>query len=845
MSEARMLANAGALLPINPRLLDHAPRAHPPHDLARLRLPKITSNLTVSRNTPQQPENSVPKRSAYPDSHRGRDKLMAIKEQNRKKVMEAPNCGMFWREVKRLADPQPPPIAVSAGELKSVFETRLNPPTSLPFTFDETQHKINKLLADLLPAETVDLTPEGFFSLPWVEDDIAWVKDHLKKHSAKCAPGEDALQYTDVMEIPNEDLAELCNKCIQQKDAPTVWFKSIIVGILKKSKPATDPNSYRIIALESCVLKIMMLLIHKRITDWADKYKHIPEYQNGFRAKRRTNDNPFILRCAWETARANQEPLFVAAIDATNAFPSMDHPSLWLKLSHLGMGGPLFDWIRMLYQKMEYYVRHGGEESAVFKALIGLLTGDPASPVLWNLFMGDLVMPDDPDDVSLAATRVALMAQADDILLISRTAEGLSRKLSSLEHWCSRNFIQINLIKTVILIFGKLPTPFPQFYLGGSALTVKNTEKYVGITIRTDSRNPFEDHYTTKAGTARYCGHRIVAIEDRTGRLMPKELKQLYTARVDCHLIQGCEITPDVDDVHVNKLCDVQVSFIRQMLNLHKRSMLAPLYTETGIMPLRVRRLLLTLRFLQYVLSLDPERYAHIAFRSSVELASRGKKSWAGDLLMVMDKLPFPVPRLPLANITANIVADCIKSVEEGAEKWLQSEVDNSDKLYLLHGRKEPRKDKAPEQITLYLRHYLILVKTRAHREALTSLMLSTHMLAVERLRWVEHGYPRVKRADRLCRLCVKEVETPEHALLDCTGNMALHALRHEFLNQLLTTLPHLRNSVEQMDSTSLLKLIIAQRPTTPLVAKFTFQVLTLFYQVPIYRPRLLSDSLG
>jgi len=125
--------------------------------------------------------------------------------------------------------------------------------------------------------------------------------------------------------------------------------------------------------------------------------------------------------------------------------------------------------------------------------------------------------------------------------------------------------------------------------------------------------------------------------------------------------------------------------------------------------------------------------------------------------------------------------------------------------------------------------------------------MLSTHMLAVERLRWVEHGYSRVKRAERLCRLCVKEVETHEHALLDCTGNMALHALRHEFLNQLLTTLPYLQNPVEQMDSTTLLKLIIAQRPTIPLVAKltFTFQVLTLFYEVPIYCARLVSDSSG
>ncbi|KAF5378200.1 hypothetical protein D9615_007560 [Tricholomella constricta] len=694
----------------------------------------------------------------------------------------------------------------------------------------------------MLPTETTDQTPEKFFSSEWTHEDIGWVKDHLKKHSITSAPGEDHINYAAVMSIPNEDLAHLCNECIRLKDAPSIWLKSVIVGVLKKNKPATDPDSYRVIALESCVLKVVMLLIHQRITEWAEANRHIPESQNGFRAHRRTNDNPFILRCAWENAKANKEPLFVAAIDATNAFPSTDHPSLWLKLTRLGMGGPLFDWLRMIYTKMEYYVRHGSEESPLFKALIGLLTGDPASPVLWNLYMGDLTMPPDVDDVLLINTPISLMAQADDVLIISRTAEGLTRKLMVLEKWCSRNFIVINLIKTVILLFGRIRTPIPTFHLGGALLAIKTAEKYVGISLRTDTNNPLEDHYTSKASTARYCGHRIMAIEDLTGRLTPKELKQLYMARVDCHLIQGCEISPDAEDVHVAKLEDVQISFLRRTLNVHKRSMLVPLYTETGIMPLRARRLLLTLRFLQYLIGLKETRYAHIAFRSSIELASRNKKSWANDIQRALQKLPFHTDPLDLTSATVLTMTDCIKKVENEVSAWLQREIDTSDKLYLLRDRKEPRKDEAPVQITLHLRHYLILVKTRAHREAITSIMLSTHMLAVEKLRWVEHGHPRVDRAERLCRLCLAEVETPEHALLDCAASHELLTLRNDFFVELLSSIPHLHSALEQMDSTSLLKRLIAQRPTISLVAKYAYQVLKLFYDIPIYRPnRTLS----
>lgn len=161
----------------------------------------------------------------------------------------------------------------------------------------------------------------------------------------------------------------------------------------------------------------------------------------------------------------------------------------------------------------------------------------------------------------------------------------------------------INLIKTIVLIFrvGANLLVNPEFNLGGAQIAVKTEEKYVGVHMSTETRNFLAHHYEAKARTARYSGHGVMGIEDMTGRLTPKELKQLYMATVDCHLIHACEITPDSDDVHVKELLKIQVSFLRQMLNLHSRSEIAPLFTETGIMPLRVRRFVLTLKYLIYL----------------------------------------------------------------------------------------------------------------------------------------------------------------------------------------------------------------------------------------------------
>jgi hypothetical protein len=71
---------------------------------------------------------------------------------------------------------------------------------------------------------------------------------------------------------------------------------------------------------------------------------------------------------------------------------------------------------------------------------------------------------------------------------------------------------------------------------------------------------------------------------------------------VNCHLIHGCEVSPDSENVHVEEHCEFQVSFVRKILNVHSHSMLAPLFTKTGIMPLQVRRYSVLLGYLQYLL---------------------------------------------------------------------------------------------------------------------------------------------------------------------------------------------------------------------------------------------------
>jgi hypothetical protein len=142
-----------------------------------------------------------------------------------------------------------------------------------------------------------------------VEEDIAWAKEHLESHY-RTAVGLDRTSYREVSEIDNSKLCELINECLDRNDAPSIWLTTLIAAIAKKDKPLSEANSYRTIGLESCFLKLICLLIHKRIYTWAEERGIIPPSQNGFREGYRTNNNGFVLRCMIERARAEGRTLW-------------------------------------------------------------------------------------------------------------------------------------------------------------------------------------------------------------------------------------------------------------------------------------------------------------------------------------------------------------------------------------------------------------------------------------------------------------------------------------------------------------------------------------------------------
>ncbi|KAJ7255433.1 hypothetical protein B0H12DRAFT_987991, partial [Mycena haematopus] len=86
-------------------------------------------------------------------------------------------------------------------------------------------------------------------------------------------------------------------------------------------------------------------------------------------------------------------------------------------------------------------------------------------------------------------------------------------------------------------------------------------------------------------------------------------------------------------------LQDVQHAYMRRLLGLNPRSMLAVLFTETGQIPGRIRRLLPALGRLKYMLGVEPGRVVRDALLDSVALCRGGKQGCVSDLLILLRRL--------------------------------------------------------------------------------------------------------------------------------------------------------------------------------------------------------------
>ena len=259
------------------------------------------------------------------------------------------------------------------------------------------------------------------------------------RSAANTAPGADRVEYAHLKRVDpsGKILTLIFNTCLRAQDVPAVWKEAVTVLIYKKGDSAEISN-FRPIALMSCVYKLLMGIMAKRITRWAIDSGILSLEQKCARPTEGCYEHTYILKSLVGQARRDKKKVCVAWLDIRNAFGSVPHSTILHTLRHLGAPEELVSFVMNAYTGAATTIRTPDGTTRAIPIRAGVKQGCPLSPILFNLCI-ELILR----RVKSAATKLktgqcvhygsllSCLAYADDLVIVARNKAALQTLLDA------------------------------------------------------------------------------------------------------------------------------------------------------------------------------------------------------------------------------------------------------------------------------------------------------------------------------------------------------------------------------------------------------------------------------
>ena len=397
--------------------------------------------------------------------------------------MEHSDPKAYWQLVEKLKEadnPIQPASSVSLEDWVKHYKDLLSDKNDSPMKSQYLTNRINELRA------------APFFS----ELDFRFTNDEIRKALDKLKHGKAVgidIVSNEMLKASGQFLTDiycqLFNAILQNSHYPKSWKTGMIVNLFKDGN-ACDPNNYRGLTINSCLGKVFNSVINNRLIEFLDKNNIIDNKQIGFKRKARTSDHIFIVNALIQKYRKNKEHLYMCFVDFKKAFDSVWHLALKLKLLEYGISGKFYDIIDNMYKDNLNCIKSDGQLSNTFSCARGVKQGDILSPNLFNLYINDLPnkLGIDVDTPELNGEPINCLLYADDLIIFSRTREGLQNKLNILDSYCQEWCLSANPKKTKIMYTGKNSGESAPFMVGDASLEYTSHYKYLGVEINANNK---------------------------------------------------------------------------------------------------------------------------------------------------------------------------------------------------------------------------------------------------------------------------------------------------------------------------------------------------------------------
>ena len=333
-----------------------------------------------------------------------------------------------------------------------------------------------------------DKTPS---TLPVLKEEV---EEAIRSLPARKSPGADNIP-AELIKHGGEEviklLTKICQKIWVTKEWPTEWTQSLVIPLPKKGNLRQCKN-YRTISLIPHASKVMLRVILNRLKNQAEE--HLAEEQAGFRAKRSTVEQIFNCRILIEKHLHHQKDLFHNFIDFKKAFDRVWHDGLWQVLRNFNIEEGLTQCIEALYKNASSAVLLGSQVGDYFKTPVGVRQGCLLSPVLFNLFLENIMretLDDFAPSVTIGGRPLCNLRFADDIDLIAGSNQELQDLTERLTTRATAHGMEVSSEKSKVMVNSNEDKK-ANIVMNGERLEEVEKFKYLGAYIAKDGHSSAE-----------------------------------------------------------------------------------------------------------------------------------------------------------------------------------------------------------------------------------------------------------------------------------------------------------------------------------------------------------------